>query len=45
MIAFEIGLNQGDEIIKMANRYLDNVNVIVEKDYSDRERFVFIYRD
>ena len=45
LIAFEIGLNQGDEIIKMANRYLDNVNVIVEKDYSDRERFVFIYRD
>lgn len=45
LIAFEIGLNQGDEIIKMANRYLDNVKVIVEKDYSDRERFVFIYRD
>ena len=25
--------------------YLDDVNVLIENDYSDRERFVFIYRD
>ena len=45
LIAFEIGIGQGEEIREMANQYLKDVKVVVEKDYSDRERFVFVYRD
>ena len=44
MIAFEIGLDQGNKIKEMANQYLEDVKVVVEKDYSGRERFVFVYR-
>lgn len=44
LIAFEIGYTQGDRIIKLAYRYLsEDVNVKVEKDYSDKDRFVFIW--
>ena len=45
LIAFEIGLEQGEAIKKMANQYLGNVSVSVEKDYSDKDRFVFIYNN
>ena len=45
LIAFEIGVGQGDEIKEFAKKYLGDVNVLIENDYSDRERFVFIYRD
>lgn len=43
LIAFEIGMTQGEEIKKIALDYLEDVRVVVEKDYSNRERFVFIY--
>lgn len=44
LIAFEIGYTQGDRIIKLAYKYLsEDVNVRVEKDYSNRDRFVFIW--
>ena len=44
LIAFEIGYTQGDRIIKLAYKYLsEDVNVKVEKDYSDKDRFVFIW--
>lgn len=42
IIAFEIGYKQGLLISELANKYLDNVNVIIGKDYSDKDRFVFI---
>lgn len=45
LIAFEIGREQGEAIKKMANQYLGNVSVSVEKDYSDKDRFVFIYNN
>ncbi len=45
LIAFEIGIGQGEKITEMANQYLKDVKVVVEKDYSGRERFVFVYRD
>ena len=45
LIAFEIGVGQGDKIKEFAKKYLGDVNVLIENDYSDRERFVFIYRD
>lgn len=41
-IAFEIGMNQGESIKKLAYKYLKDVDVWVEKDYSDKDRFVFI---
>ena len=42
VIAFEMGCSQGEFIEKLALKYLDNVNVSIEKDYSGRDRFVFI---
>ena len=43
MIAFEIGCTQGDKIKDIALKYLGDVSVSVEKDLSDRDRFVFIF--
>ena len=43
IIAFEIGYLQGNDIKKMAYEYLNNIEVIIEKDYSNKDRFVFIF--
>jgi len=43
IIAFEIGMNQADSIVKIINENLSNVIVSVEKDYNDRDRFIFIF--
>ena len=43
IIAFEIGSMQGNDIMNMAYKYLDDIEVKVEKDYSGRDRFVFIF--
>ena len=45
MIAFEIGYTQGDRIRDFALKYLGDVSVSVEKDLSNRDRFVFIFND
>ena len=42
LIAFEIGYMQGEDIKSLAYKYLDNIDVSVEKDYSGKDRFVFI---
>ena len=42
IIAFEIGYKQGLLIEELANKYLDNVSVTIQKDYSNKDRFVFI---
>ena len=42
IIAFEIGYKQGDSVKELAYKYLDNIDVTIEKDYNDRDRFVFI---
>ena len=42
IIAFEIGMTQGEEISNYAKSIFNNVNVIVEKDLSLKDRFVFI---
>lgn len=42
LIAFEIGFEQGEDVMNLAYKYLDNIDVKVEKDYSNRDRFVFI---
>ena len=39
--AFEIGYKQGKKIKDLAHKYLD-CEVIIEKDYSNKDRFVFI---
>ena len=44
IIAFEIGYWEANEIVSLANKYLDNINISVEKDYSDRDRYIFIFR-
>lgn len=45
LIAFEIGESQGNAVKEIALEYLEDVSVNVEKDYSGRDRFVFVYRD
>ena len=42
LVAFEIGYTQGETIKNIALKYLDNINVKIEKDYSNKDRFVFI---
>ena len=42
LIALEIGYLQGEKIKKIALKYLNNINVIIEKDLSERDRFMFI---
>lgn len=44
IIAFEIGQGQGLIIKEMVNKYLSGVTVVIEKDYNDRDRFIFIIR-
>ena len=42
IIAFEIGCSEALEIRGLANKYLDNPEVIIENDYNGLDRFVFI---
>jgi len=44
LICFEIGFMQGEEVKKLAYQYLDDIEVLVEKDYSNRDRFVFVFK-
>ena len=45
LIAFEIGCNQAIEIDNLINKYLKNVKVIIEKDLSDKDRYIFIMNE
>lgn len=45
IIAFEIGQTQGEEIKKMAFKYLGDVQVEVKKDLQNLDRFVFIIKE
>lgn len=44
LIAFEIGCTQGERIRELALKFLDDVTVSIEKDLSNRDRFVFIFK-
>ncbi|MBQ6494376.1 MAG: peptide chain release factor N(5)-glutamine methyltransferase [Bacilli bacterium] len=45
LIAFEIGYKQGNDIKNMVYKYFGSeVNISVEKDYSERDRFIFIWK-
>ena len=45
LIAFEIGSNQAQDLIKLINIYLTNVKIIVKKDLSGRDRMLFIFKN
>lgn len=42
LIAFEIGYKQGKDIIELANKYLDNIDITLEQDLQGKDRFIFI---
>ena len=42
LVCFEIGYLQATEIVDYAKKQLDNINIFVEKDYSNKDRFIFI---
>ena len=42
IIGFEIGETQKEDVINIANKYLDNINIITLKDLSNRDRMIFI---
>ena len=42
LICFEIGLDQSSDLINYIKSKFNNINISVEKDYSDKERFLFI---
>jgi len=43
IVAFEIGMKQANDIVSIINDYLHDVIINVEKDYNDRDRFIFIF--
>ena len=42
LIGLEIGYTQAEDITNLANNYLDNIKVIVQKDMSEKDRMIFI---
>lgn len=42
LIAFEIGWWQSISIVDIIKKYYSKVNISVEKDYNDKDRFIFI---
>lgn len=45
IIAFEIGCTQAQDIVSLANKYLSNIKVVVEKDLSNKDRYIFIFSE
>jgi release factor glutamine methyltransferase len=45
LIAFEIGYTQANDIIAIANKYLDNIKIEVKKDLSGKDRMLFILKN
>ena len=43
LIAFEIGYKQADKIKDIINKYLDNVEIEVKKDLSNKDRMIFVF--
>ena len=43
LIEFEIGESQANDVKDLAKKYLNDVIVEIEKDLSDKDRFVFVY--
>lgn len=45
LVCFEIGEKQADKIVNIINNYITCVNISVEKDYSGKDRYIFIERN
>ena len=45
LIAFEIGMTQADELIKLIKETLGEVTIEVKKDLSDKDRMLFIFKN
>ena len=45
IIAFEIGYTQGNDIKKLVEETLPNSKISIEKDLSERDRFVFVFNN
>ena len=45
IIAFEIGYQQADDIIKIVDNNFTDVKTIIEKDLSGKDRYLFIIKD
>ena len=45
LIAFEIGYEQKNDIIDLANKYLDNIKIECKKDLSGKDRMIFIFKN
>jgi len=45
IIAFEIGQSQGNSIKEIAKKFYPEAKIIVEKDYTKKDRFVFIFQN
>lgn len=43
LIAFEIGDSQKEDLFILAEQYLDNYNIECKKDFSNRDRMIFIW--
>ena len=44
IIAFEIGYMQGGKLKEYAKKYFSEAEIKIEKDYSDKDRFMFIIK-
>ena len=42
IIAFEIGHDEKEEVIKLANKYFKDANIISMKDLNNFDRYIFI---
>ena len=42
LIAFEIGMTQGEKIKELASEYLTDYKIEIEKDLTERDRYVFL---
>lgn len=42
LIAFEIGDKQAEDITLLANKYLNNIEIFIEKDLNNKNRYIFI---
>ena len=45
LVALEIGYEQKEDIINLINEYLDNVQIEVKKDLSEKNRMIFIFKN
>ena len=42
LVAFEIGMSEGEDIKNLALKYLSTKKILIEKDLTNRDRYIFI---